>query len=161
MARYLILILSFLILGCETSGQQIVKPEKFNFNEIKFDAVSKDLSFLKPLTTQDEINYGEIIDYWFNNRIKTNGFEGNLEVQVKELQIFKTKENGYYKVEIKLLINFTEIKESFNKQKFYEVEAVEFGEIQGSFSIKDQENLDINIMHKNLNSISKKLESIL
>ena len=119
------------------------------------------LSFLKPLTTQDEINYGEIIDYWFNNRIKTNGFEGNLEVQVKELQIFKTKENGYYKVEIKLLINFTEIKESLNKRKFYEVEAVEFGEIRGSFSIKDQDNLDINIMHKNLNNISKKLESIL
>ena len=97
MARYLILILSFLILGCETSGQQIVKPEKFNFNEIKFDAVSKDLSYLNPFTTQDEINYGKIIDYWFNNRIKTNGFEGNLEVQVKELQISKTKKNGYYK----------------------------------------------------------------
>ena len=161
MARYLIFIISFFIFGCETSGQQIVKPEKFNFNEIKFDAVSKDLSYLNPLTTQDEINYGEIIDYWFNNRIKTNGFEGNLDVQVKELQISKTKENGYYKVEIKLLINFTERKESFNKQKFYEVEAVEFGEIRGSFSIKDQDNLDINIMHKNLNNISKKLESIL
>ena len=77
MARYLIFIISFFIFGCETSGQQIVKPEKFNFNEIKFDAVSKDLSYLNPLTTQDEINYGEIIDYWFNNRIKTNGFEGN------------------------------------------------------------------------------------
>lgn len=161
MARYLIFIISFFIFGCETSGQQIVKPEKFNFNEIKFDAVSKDLSYLNPLTTQDEINYGEIIDYWFNNRIKTNGFEGNLDVQVKELQISKTKENEFYKVEIKLLINFTETKESFNKQKFYEVEAVEFGEIRGSFSIKDQDNLDINIMHKNLNNISKKLESIL
>ena len=161
MARYLIFIISFFIFGCETSGQQIVKPEKFNFNEIKFDAVSKDLSYLNPLTTKDEINYGEIIDYWFNNRIKTNGFEGNLDVQVKELQISKTKENGFYKVEIKLLINFTETKESFNKRKFYEVESVEFGEIRGSFSIKDQDNLDINIMHKNLNNISRKLESIL
>ena len=161
MARYLIFIISFFIFGCETSGQQIVKPEKFNFNEIKFDAVSTDLSYLNPLTTKDEINYGEIIDYWFNNRIKTNGFEGNLDVQVKELQISKTKENGFYKVEIKLLINFTETKESFNKRKFYEVESVEFGEIRGSFSIKDQDNLDINIMHKNLNNISRKLESIL
>ena len=161
MVRYLILTLSLFIFGCETSGQQLIKPEKFNFNEIKLDAVSKDLSYLRPPTTQDEINYSEIINYWFDNRIKTNGFEGNLAVEVKELQITRIKEDKYYKVETRLLINFTEIKEISNKSKFYEVEAIEYGEIQGSFSIKDQDNLDINIMHKNLNSISKKLESIL
>ena len=81
-----------------------------------------------------------------------------LQVEVKELQISKIKEDGYYKVETRLLINFSEIKEISNKRKFYEVEAFEYGEILGSFSIKDQDNLDINIMHKNLNNISKKLE---
>ena len=161
MVRYLILILSLFFFGCETSGQQLIKPEKLNFNEIKFDAVSKELLFQKPFTTQDEINYGEIIDYWFDNRIKTNGFEGNLVVEVKELQISRIKEDGYYKVETRLLINFREIKENSNKSKFYEVEAFEYGEITGSFSIKDQDNLDINIMYKNLNNISKKLEDIL
>jgi len=118
MVRYLILILSLFFFGCETSGQQLIKPDKFNFNEIKFDAVSKELLFQKPLTTQDEINYGKIIDYWFDNRIKTNGFEGNLLVEVKELQISKIKEDGYYKVETRLLINFSEIKEISNKRKF-------------------------------------------
>ena len=114
MVKYLILILSLLIFGCKSTSQQIINLEKFNFNEIKFDTVSKDLSYQKLLITQDEITYGKIIDYWFDNKIKTNGFEGNLDVQVKELKISKVKEDSYYKVEIKLLIGFIEINESLN-----------------------------------------------
>ena len=122
MVKYLILILSLLIFGCKSTSKQIINLEKFNFNEIKFDTVSKDLSYQRPLITQDEITYSKIIDYWFDNKIKTNGFEGNLDVQVKELKISKVKEDSYYKVEIKLLIGFIEINESLNKRKLYEVE---------------------------------------
>ena len=161
MVKYLILILSLLIFGCKSTSQQIINLEKFNFNEIKFDTVSKDLSYQRPLITQDEITYSKIIDYWFDNKIKTNGFEGNLDVEVKELKISKIKEDSYYKVEIKLLISFIEINESLNKRKLYEVESFEYAEIQGSFSINDQENLDVNIMNKNLNNVSRKLQNIL
>ena len=36
----------------------------------------------------------------------------------------------------------------------------EYGEIVGSFSIKDQDNLDLNLMHKSIESISLKLIEI-
>ena len=161
MVRYLIFILTIFIFGCETTNQQLINLEKLNFNEIKFETVSKDLSYQNPLNTEDKIIYGKIIDYWFDNKIKTNGFEGNLEVQVIDLKISKFKEDSYYKVEIQLIMSFTEVYESLNKRNLYEVESLEYGEIEGSFSIKDQENLDINIMHKNLYNISRKLENIL
>lgn len=161
MVRYLIFILTLFIFGCETTNQQLINLEKLNFNEIKFETVSKDLSYQNPLNTEDEIIYGIIIDYWFDNKIKTNGFEGNLEIQVIDLKISKFKEDSYYKVEIQLIMSFTEVYESLNKRNIYEVESLEYGEIEGSFSIKDQENLDINIMHKNLYNISRKLENIL
>ena len=161
MVRYLIFILTIFIFGCETTNQQLINLEKLNFNEIKFETVSKDLSYQNPLNTEDKIIYGKIIDYWFDNKIKTNGFEGNLEVQVIDLKISKFKEDSYYKVEIQLIMSFTEVYESLNKRNLYEVESLEYGEIEGSFSIKDQENLDINIMHKNLHNISRKLENIL
>ena len=161
MVRYLIFILTLLIFGCETTNQQLINLEKLNFNEIKFETVSKDLSYQNTLNTEDEIIYGKIIDHWFDNKIKTDGFEGNLEVQVKDLKISKFKEDSYYKVEIQLIMSFTEVYESLNKRNLYEVESLEYGEIEGSFSIKDQENLDINIMHKNLYNISRKLENIL
>ena len=161
MVRYLIFILTLFIFGCETTNQQLINLEKLNFNEIKFETVSKDLSYQNPLNTEDEIIYGKIIDYWFDNKIKTNGFEGNLEVQVIDLKISKFKEDSYYKVEIQLIMSFTEVYESLNKRNLYEVESLEYGEIEGSFSIKDQENLDINIMHENLYNISRKLENIL
>ena len=34
----------------------------------------------------------EIIQYWFDNRIKTDGFEGNLLVNVKQI-LFDREEN--------------------------------------------------------------------
>lgn len=161
MARYIILIISIFIFGCEITGQQIIKPEKFKFNEINFDTVSKDLSYQIPLKTQEEITYAKIIDQWINDKIKVNGFEGNLEIHVKELQILKFKEDSYYKVEIKLLISFKENYKISSKSNLYEVESFEYGEIKGGFSITDQENLDINIMYKNLNNVSRQLENIL
>ena len=40
----------------------------------------------------------EIIKYWFDNRIKTDGFEGNLSVNVKQIQFVREKN--------KIIINF-------------------------------------------------------
>ena len=41
MARYLVLFFVLLFIGCEIQSEQIIKPEKLNFDQIKFDAVSK------------------------------------------------------------------------------------------------------------------------
>ena len=45
MARYVILFLSMLLLGCEINGKQIIKPEKFSYDQIKFNTVSKKITF--------------------------------------------------------------------------------------------------------------------
>ena len=75
MVRYLILILSIFFFGCETSGQQLIKPEKFNFNEIKFDAVSKEL-LLSPCIHTESISQGICFPErqfiaWFRTMLKT------------------------------------------------------------------------------------------
>ena len=98
----------------------------------------------------------EILQYWFDNRIKTDGFEGNLYVNVKQIQFEREKKQDYYKFSIFLSLEFIEKKSSTNI-KTYNVNSNEYGEIVGSFAIKDQDNLDINLMHKSLESISLKL----
>ena len=40
----------------------------------------------------------DIIQYWFDNRIKTDGFDGNLSVNVKKIQYDREKN--------KTIINF-------------------------------------------------------
>ena len=47
--------------------------------------------------------------------------------------------------------------QDLKRNKTYKVNSSEYGEISGSFSIKDQENLSLNIMHQSIDSVSKKL----
>ena len=161
MAKYIIVFLIFIISSCEINSEQIIKPEKLNINEIKFNAVSKKLIFENFDESTDIVNMKKIIKYWYDNKIKTDGFEGSLDVIINNLNLTKVKEKDYFKFTLDLEIIFIEKNENLNKTtKTYKLNTSEFGEISGSFSIKDQENLTLNIMHKSLNSINQKLKDI-
>ena len=159
MVRTISLFLFFIFIGCEMNSKQIIKPEKFTYDTIKFDAVSKKLENSFKTNSSDHEIMSEIIQYWFDNRIKTDGFDGNLYVNVKQIQFDREKKQDYYKFSVSLSLEFIETKSSTNI-KTYNVKSNEYGEISGSFAIKDQDNLDINLMHKALESISSKLKEI-
>ena len=155
----LIIFLSFITYGCEINSKQIIKPEKFTYDTVKFDTVSKILVNKFETKSPDHEIMSEIIQYWFDNRIKTDGFDGNLSVNVKQIQFDREKKQDYYKVSVSLSLEIVEKKSSTNI-KTYNVNSKEYGEISGSFAIKDQDNLDINLMYKSLESISSKLLEI-
>ena len=157
MVRTLSLFLFFIFIGCEMNSKQIIKPEKFTYDIIKFNTVSKILENKFQTNSPDHEIMSEIVQYWFDNRIKTDGFEGNLSVNVKQIQFDREKKQDYYKFSISLSLEFIEKKSSTNI-KTYNVNSNEYGEIIGSFAIIDQDNLDINLMYKSLESISLKLK---
>ncbi len=157
--RIISLFLILIFIGCEMNSKQIIKSEKFTYETIKFDAVSKKLQNSSKTNSPDHEIMSEIINYWFDNRIKTDGFDGNLSVNVKQTKFDREKKQDYYKFSVSLSLELIETKSSTNI-KTYNVKSNEYGEISGSFSIKDQDNLDINLMHKALESISSKLKEI-
>ena len=159
MVRIISLFLLFIFIGCEMNSKQIIKPKKFTYDTIKFNAVSKKLENSFKNNSPDHEIMSEIINYWFDNRIKTDGFNGNLSVNVKQTQFDREKKQDYYKFSVSLSLEFIETK-SPTSIKTYNVNSNEYGEISGSFAIKDQDNLDINLMHKALESISSKLKEI-
>ena len=156
MVRIISLILIFFFIGCEMNSKQIIKPEKFTYDTIKFDAVSKKLENSFKTNSSDNEIMSEIINYWFDNRIKTDGFDGNLSVNVIQTQFDREKKQDYYKFSVSLSLEFIETKSSTNI-KTYNVKSNEYGEISGSFAIKDQDILDLNLMYKALESVSSKL----
>ena len=162
MARYLSLLVSFYLFGCNLNSEQLVKIDKYTFDEIKFNAVSKNLSFDNlDIDNNTDVNIAKkVIQNWFDSKIKTDGLEGKLNVVVDPIEIKKTKYDEYYKFEINLSMKFFEINKILNSEKIYKVNSIEFGEIKGSFTIKDQDNLNINIIRKSLDNIGKKLISI-
>ena len=159
MVKYLVICISMIFFGCEINSKQIIKPEKFTFEIVKFNAVSKILYNEFKTNSSDHEIISEIIQYWFDNRIKTDGFDGSLSVNVKQIQFYREKKQDYYKFSISLSLEFIEKKSSTNT-KTYNVNTNEHGEIVGSFAIIDQDNLDLNLMYKSLESISSKLLEI-
>ena len=160
MARNLTFLFLIMFIGCEMNSKQVIKPEKFIFEELRFDSVTKNLKFKDFKEDSDINNMKKIINYWFDNKIKTNGFDGSLDVNINNIDINKLKNLDYFKVSIKLVFEFIEIKENPKSKKTYNVEVSEYGEIEGSFSINDQENLTLNLMHQALNSVSKKISDL-
>ena len=159
MVRIIGLFLMFIFIGCEMNSKQIIKPEKFTYEIVKFNAVSKKLENSLKKDSPDHEIMSEIIDFWFDNRVKTDGFDGHLSVNVKQIQFDREKKQDYYKFSVFLSLEFIETKSSINI-KTYNVKSNEYGEISGSFAINDQDNLDINLMYKTLESISSKLKEV-
>ncbi len=160
MVNYLTILFFIFFIGCEINSEQLIKSESVNFENIKFNAVSKSLNFSNSQIGNDVDYTKKLITNWFNKNIKTDGLEGDLNVNVSSIEIKKIREENFYRFEIKLNIEFTERNKILNKIKTYTVNSREFGDIKGSFSISDIENLNKNIILKCLKNINQKIISL-
>ena len=160
MVKHLTLLLFVLFIGCEMNSEQLIKSENINFENIKFNAVSKDLKFTNIEEGPEVETTKKLVKDWFNNNVKIDGFDGNLTVNVTSISINKIKKDEYYRFEINISIEFLETNEVLNKRKIYKINSIEYGDIEGSFSIKDTENLNKNIISNSLKSINQKVSGM-
>jgi hypothetical protein len=160
MVKHLTLLLFVLFIGCEMNSEQLIKSENINFENIKFNAVSKNLKFTNIEKGPEVETTKKLVKDWFNNNVKIDGFDGNLSINVTSININKIKKDEYYRFEINISIEFLETNEVLNKRKIYKINSIEYGDIDGSFSIKDTENLNKNIISNSLKSINQKVSGM-
>ena len=160
MVKHLTLLLFVLFIGCEMNSEQLIKSENIYFENIKFNAVSKDLKFTNIEEGPEVETTKKLVKDWFNNNVKIDGFDGNLSINVTSININKIKKDEYYRFEINISIEFLETNEVLNKRKIYKVNSIEYGDIEGNFSIKDTENLNKNIILNSLKSINQKVSGM-
>ena len=160
MVKHLTLLLFVLFIGCEMNSEQLIKSENINFENIKFNAVSKDLKFTNIEEGPEVETTKKLVKDWFNNNVKIDGFDGNLSINVTSININKIKKDEYYRFEINISIEFLETNDLLNKRKIYKINSIEYGDIEGSFSIKDTENLNKNIISNSLKSINQKVSGM-
>ena len=160
MVKHLTLLLFVLFIGCEMNSEQLIKSENINFENIKFNAVSKDLKFTNIEEGPEVETTKKLVKDWFNNNVKVDGFDGSLSINVTSIDINKIKKDEYYRFEINVSIEFLETNEVLNKRKIYKINSIEYGDINGSFSIKDTENLNKNIISNSLKSINQKVSGM-
>ena len=160
MVKRLTLLLFIFLIGCEMNSEQLIESESFNFENVKFNAVSKNLKFTNKQEGIEVEITKKLVKDWFNNNVKIDGFEGNLDINVTSIEIKKIKKDEYYRFEIDLSIEFLETNEVLNKRKIYKINSKEYGDIEGSFSIKDTDNLNKNIISNSLKSINQKVSGM-
>ena len=160
MVKHLTLLLFVLFIGCEMNSEQLIKSENIYFENIKFNAVSKDLKFTNIEEGPEVETTKKLVKDWFNNIVKIDGFDGNLSINVTSIYINKIKKDEYYRFEINISIEFLETNDVLNKRKIYKINSKEYGDIEGSFSIKDTENLNKNIISNSLKSINQKVSGM-
>ena len=160
MVKHLTLLLFVLFIGCEINSEQLIKSESINFENVKFNAVSKDLKFTNIEEGLEVETTKKLVKNWFNNNVKIDGFEGNLSINVTSIKTNKIKRDEYYRFEIDISIEFLETNEVLNKRKIYKINSIEYGDIEGSFSIKDTEILNKNIISNSLKSINQKVSGM-
>ena len=160
MVKHLTLLLFVLFIGCEMNSEQLIKSENINFENVKFNAVTKDLKFTNIEEGLEVETTKKLVKNWFNNNVKIDGFDGNLSINVTSIKTNKIKRDEYYRFEIDISIEFLETNEVLNKRKIYKINSIEYGDIEGSFSIKDTENLNKNIILNSLKSINQKVSGM-
>ena len=159
MSKFVFIILGFLMSGCQ-ANESFIDPLRADFENIKFNVVSKDLNFSNNQDGTDVEFAKKLVKHWFDNNVKIDGFDGNLSINVNSIEINKTKKDEYYRFEINISIEFLETNEVLNERKIYKINSIEYGDIEGSFSIKDTENLNKNIILNSLQSINQKVSSM-
>ena len=93
MVKHLTLFFSILLIGCEMNSEQLIKSENINFENIKFNAVSKDLKFTNIQDGPEVETTKKLVKDWFDNNVKIDGFEGNLSINVTSIEVNKIKKD--------------------------------------------------------------------
>lgn len=141
------LITLLLISSCVFSTN-FDEKNNYNFKKIYFEVVEKKINYTNTLP----IDLKKMIDSWFSNSVKINGYDGTLEILINEYnEELIDIPNGK---KILLSLNFEIIikNETLSQKETLQVNISEFSEIEGDFSINELEVLKYNTQ---LNMVSK------
>lgn len=153
MAKILFIILTFLIIGCN-ANKSLVDEHKYDFEPISFDAVQKNLIIQANLP--DYVK--KLLFQWFDEKIKINGFTGELRVIITDYeQKIYLIENGK---KVEAILNYQIIlnKSSDSKSDSLSGYISSYGSLTGSFSLIDFETVIKNTQVKLIYDLNKYLK---
>lgn len=143
-----------LIAGCAVNSSSI-NPVKYDPEEIYFDVVQKKLTINTDLPDHVQL----LLNKWFDEKVKINGFKGNMEFIVSDFnQKISPIENG------KKVDAYLEFQILLNKPSLSRIESIKgsisnYGSLTGTFSINDFEALKKNTQGNLIKNLSKYLKS--
>ncbi len=154
MKNTFIVLLIFLFVNCSTSNA-IVETTNPKFETMTFDAVSKNLifegDFPKNFTNQSR--------KWFDNKVKINGFEGNMIFTLKNYSEKNSKISDGRKIDISVEFQVLLEKSSLSQKKVINGKVNSFSTLTGDFSLSEFDQLIIKTQSDLILRLSRDLKS--
>jgi len=149
------LIISFTLFNC-TSTNQLNGLSSNSFEDIYFNAVSKKLI----IPTDIPSDLKKDINYWFDNHVKVNGFEGSLEINFFNYEESVNEISDGKKIELYIEYEIIIKSPSNSSSKKTFGSAKTFSEIVGVFNLNDLDELLISSKKELVIIIANKIISL-
>ena len=153
--KNLVIIYLALIFNFSFSYSNIVNTYDKVFETIKFDVVSKKIFY--DLTLDKEIQV--FLQKFFDNNVKVNGFEGNLELFINNYNEKTSNIDNGKKIEISLEFILNINKSLLSEKKIFKGVVNSYGNMTGNFSLNDFDNLKRDVKLELVSIFSEKLKS--
>tara|TARA_B110000483_G_C18191470_1_gene541143 strand:+ start:2396 stop:2890 length:495 start_codon:yes stop_codon:yes gene_type:complete len=150
----------FLFLNsCQTNIIDDIDKNSFLNNDVYIDVVQKKI--FKSLKTSgpysDKVDVA--IEKWTNNEIKTDGFEGNVTIQVLSIKTTQTYIEDTMNFKIFIDIEIKIYKSALSRIKTISLKSTEYSYLTGEFSLDEKEIVIDNTIKKLIKNLSVKLSS--
>lgn len=144
------------IVGCTVNTTQI-NPVKYDPEEINFDVVQKKLTIKTDLPDHVQI----LVNKWFDEKVKINGFDGDMEFTVSDFNQKITLIEDGKRVDVNLEFQILLNRPSFPGTESIKGSISKYGTVTGTYSLKDLEVITKNTQANLLKDLSKNLKSLM
>ena len=154
MKNLVLIFFSFLFVSCNAK-ESFINPLKPELENITFNVVEK-----KILIETNLPNYVEnLISKWFDERIKINGFDGDMKFVVSNFTQEVYTINDGKRVDISLSFEIIINKPSLSQIKSIEGNISSYGTLTGNFSLSEFDTVIQNTQSDLILRLSKDLKS--
>ena len=148
------LLFFFMIIGCEAK-ESFVSTHAPNFESISFDVVQKQL-VIEPKLPE---NVQHLVSKWFNQKVKVDGFEGNMIFTVSDYTEEISSISDGKKVNIFLSFDVLLNKPSISEKKVIKGSVSSYGTLTGNFSLGEFDTVIQNTQSDIILRLSRNLNS--
>ena len=156
MAKFIFILLGFLVAGCQ-SNDSTIDPLRPDFESVSFDVVQKQLIIEPELPLHVE----DLVSQWFDQKVKIDGFDGEMKFTISDyLEEISSISDGK-RVDISLSFNVVLNKPSLSQTQMIEGSVSSFGTLTGNFSLAEFDtviqNTQIDLVLRLSNDLNSKI----
>ena len=154
MNKFIFVLLSFLVAGCQTNEPFIdsIRPE---FENVSFNVVQKELVIEPELPSHVE----GLVSQWFDQKVKIDGFDGDMTFTISEYIEETSSISEGKRVNISLSFSAILNKPSLSQTQMIEGSVSSYGTLTGNFSLAEFDTVIQNTQSDLILRLSRDLKS--